>query len=450
MTNLTGTNTIGNDGIANKKMAKKAAFASMFGSLIEWYDFFLYGLAAALVFPKLFFTNSDPYVATLLSFGTFAVGFMARPVGAMIFGHYGDRIGRKVTLVVTLCLMGISSFLMGLIPSYSTIGLWAPALIIILRFIQGVGVGGEWGGAALLSMEWGDKKKKGFMASMPHVGLAMGSLLSSLMFSTFIKISGDGFITWGWRIPFLFSIVLLLIGLVIRAKVDETPTFRNVQARKQVSRMPVLEAFKKHPKEIILSALLRMSENAPFYVFTVFIISYSVDAFGIERNYLVNANIVASILMAFAIPFFGFLSDKVGIKRLYLIGVALTFVWAFPFVSLVNTGVPILIGLAVVLSMIPHNMQSGAQSALISQSFAPEIRYSGASIGYSLTSIIGGGIAPLICTYLIHTYGSLYAVGFYIAFTAVISFIAAALIKQRSEDDIVKNNVDYSVEVKSS
>lgn len=425
--------TIENEAVKNKKIGRKAAVAATVGTVIEWYDFFLYATASALIFPKLFFPASDPYIGTLQSFGTFAVGFLARPVGAAIFGHYGDRIGRKTALVLTMFLMGISSLVIGLLPTYQSVGMWAPILLVLLRLIQGIGVGGEWGGSVLLSMEWGDKKRQALMGSWPQMGVSAGLLLASIMISLFMYISGDGFFTWGWRIPFILSVVLLIVGYIIRAKIPETPSFRKVQEQQKVSRMPVMEVLKNHPRAVLLAALVRLSENGPFYVYTVFIINFGMEMFKMDKAFFVNANTVGSLVMVFGIPFFGYLSDRIGIRRMYLIGVATTFAWAFAYVGLISTGIPIALFLATVLSMIPHSMQVGPQGAMLAHCFPPRLRYSGLSLGTQFGAIIAGGFAPLICMYLWHTLGTAYAVSFYIAGAAVITFCATLLLRNYTE-----------------
>ncbi|MBN6185427.1 MHS family MFS transporter [Aneurinibacillus sp. BA2021] len=417
----------------HKKTGRKAAVAATVGTVIEWYDFFLYATASALIFPKLFFPDSDPYIGTLQSFGTFAVGFLARPVGAAIFGHLGDRVGRKTTLVLTMFLMGISSLIIGLLPTYTSAGVWAPVLLVLMRLIQGIGVGGEWGGSVLLSMEWGTKKRQALMGSWPQMGVSAGMLLASIMISLFMYISGDGFFTWGWRIPFIFSIVLLIVGYVIRVKIPETPSFRKVQEEKSVARMPVMEVFKSHPRAILLAALVRLSENGPFYVYTVFIINFGMEMFKMDKSFFVNANMAGSVVMVFAIPFFGYLSDRIGIRRMYLIGVATTFAWAFAYVGLISTGIPAALFLATVLSMVPHSMQVGPQGAMLAHCFPSRLRYSGLSLGTQFGAIIAGGFAPLICTYLWHELGSAYAVSLYIATAAVITFCATLLLRNETE-----------------
>jgi len=427
----------------NQKMGKKAAIAATVGSVIEWYDFFLYATASALIFPKIFFPSADPYLAMLQSFGAFAIGFIARPIGAAIFGHFGDRIGRKTALVLTMFLMGLSSLAIGLLPTYDKIGFWAPTLIVLLRLIQGIGVGGEWGGAVLLSMEWGQKKRQALMASWPQMGVSLGLLVSSIMVSVFMTISGDGFYTWGWRIPFLFSFVLLIVGLIIRAKIPETPSFQNVQEENQVSRLPVLEVIKKHPKEILLAALVRLSENGPFYVYTVLIINYAMEKFSINKQFLVNANTAGGVVMAICIPLFGYLADRFGIRKMYLIGVGATLLWAFPYIGLINTGIPMVIFLATALAMIPHSMQVGPQGAFVAKSFPARLRYSGLSLGSQFGSIIAGGIAPLICTFLLHQFGTTYAISFYIIFAAIITFSASLLVRTYSEQEEDNDVAEY-------
>jgi MFS family permease len=420
--------------ISDKQMARRALVGSTSGAIIEWYDFSLYATASALIFPKLFFPNTDPVIATLLSFATFATGFLARPIGAIIFGHYGDRIGRKNALVVTLYMMGLSSAFMGLIPSYDSIGILAPILLVLLRLIQGIGIGGEWAGSILLSMEWGTKKKQGFMASIPNAGVGIGMLLSSAVIGISISIAGDSFYTWGWRIPFILSLLLLVIGLIIRSKIIETPSFRKVKEGDAVSKLPILDVIKGHPKQIFYTGLAKLSENAPFTIYTTFLINFSINNFNISSAYMVNVNTMASLLLCILIPFFGYLSDRVGIKRLFLAGAATTLLWAFVFVGMVDTGMPAMIAAAMLISMIPHCMQTGALPALAAQAFPARLRYSGTSLGTQIPAIFAGGIAPMICTYLIQVTGTIYSIGFYIAFVAVASLIGASLLKNLSDE----------------
>ncbi|MCL6516583.1 MFS transporter [Alicyclobacillus sp.] len=421
-----------------QSQVRRAAIASTIGTAIEWYDYFLYGTAAALVFPKLFFPNSDPFIGQLQSFATMFLGFVARPIGAAIFGHYGDRLGRKATLIITLLLMGLSSAAMGILPTYASIGTWAGVILIILRILQGIGVGGEWGGSVLLSMEWGQHNRRGLMGSWPQLGVPLGLLFSSLFMSIFIAISGSGFNTWGWRIPFLLSLVLVFIGLFIRLRVMETPHFQEVVKKQKVVKVPVLEVIKSHPKEIILSALVRMAEQAPFYLFITFILSYGSTVMHYNKGFLTNAVSAAAVLSLFTVPFAGYLSDRIGRRRIYAIGAVLVLLYAYPYFSLVNTGVAALAFIAIVISLIPHDLLYGPQAALIAENFPSHLRYSGASLGYQLASVIAGGPAPMIATWLMQKYGTSSAISAYIVFNAVVTLIALAFLKGRPEDEIVR------------
>ena len=405
----------------------RAVIASTIGTSIEWYDFFLYSTVTGLVFAKLYFPNSDPLVGQLQAFLIYGVGFLARPVGAAIFGHYGDRIGRKATLIATLLLMGIATFLVGFVPSYASIGVWGAIILTVLRFIQGVGVGGEWGGSVLLSMEWArTNERRGLIASWPQFGVPAGLLLANLAVLAFSKVSGAAFIDWGWRIPFFLSIILVAVGLWIRLGIMETPTFRRLTVENKIEKTPVGEVFRKHGKDIVLSALARMSEQAPFYIFTAFIFSYGTTVLAQPRDFLITAVLIASVGSALWIPLFGQLSDRLGRRKTYMIGAAITGVFGFLYFALLDTGTPALIFLAIFLSLIPHDIQYGPQAAFIAESFTPRLRYSGASLGYQLASIIAGGPAPLIAAWLFATYHTGYAIAVYIFGCAVISLIAAS------------------------
>lgn len=418
------------------KERRRAATASLVGTAIEWYDYFLYGTTAALIFPKLFFSEASQYIGTLEAFATFFLGFAARPIGGAIFGHFGDRIGRKKSLIFTLMLMGISSALIGVLPTFNTIGIWAPTLLILFRLLQGIGVGGEWGGSVLLAMESGRSDRRGFMTSWPQLGVAVGLILSSAVFSLFILLTGKGFDTWGWRIPFLLSLVLVAIGIFIRLRIEETPAFKKVLEKKEVDRAPVVQVIKKHPKEIILSALARMAEQAPFYLFTSFVLAYGSNYLNMDRQFLVNGTLVASILSLFSVPFFGYLSDIIGRKKMYMIGTAVTLIWAVPYFGLMNTAIPALVFITIVVSLIPHDMLYGPQAALIAENFPTKLRYSGSSLGYQLSSVIAGGPAPMIATFLLHHFGSAYVVAGYIIFNAVVTLVAVAFMKDRTKVDI--------------
>jgi metabolite-proton symporter len=407
---------------------RKAVIASTIGTAIEWYDFFIYGTAAGLVFGKLYFPKEDPLTATLLAFGTYFIGFVGRPIGAAIFGHYGDRIGRKATLIATLLCMGIGTFLIAFVPTYASIGIWGAVLLTILRAIQGIGVGGEWGGSVLMSMEWARKHgHRGLVASWPQFGVPCGLLLSTGAIALFSKVAGDQFAVWGWRVPFALSIILVGVGLWIRLGILETPVFQKLLDQNKIESAPIIEVINKQPRDIWLSAWLRMAEQAPFYIFTAFVFAYAVGTLKMSRDFVLAAVMVAAVVSFFTIPISGHLSDRIGRKTMYLIGAAAMGVFGFLYYYMLGTAVPAVIFLAIVLSLIPHDLQYGPQAALIAESFTPRLRYSGASLGYQLASIIAGGPAPLIATALFAAYHSTYAIAIYIAVCAVISLISAAM-----------------------
>ncbi|MCK9920078.1 MHS family MFS transporter [Microbacteriaceae bacterium K1510] len=416
---------------------RKAVIASTIGTTIEWYDFFIYGTAAGLVFGKLYFPNEDPLTATLAAFGTYFIGFIGRPIGAAIFGHYGDRIGRKATLIATLLCMGIATFLIAFVPTYAQIGIWGAVILTVLRMIQGIGVGGEWGGSVLLAMEWArHHHHRGLVASWPQFGVPCGLFLSNLAILAFSQMSGDAFMTWGWRIPFALSIILVGIGLWIRLGILETPVFRALISQRKIERAPIIEVIKKQPKEIILSAFLRMAEQAPFYIFTAFIFAYGVGTLHMSRDLILTAVLVASCVSFVTIPLSGHVSDLIGRRRMYLIGVVTVGLFGFVYFGMVDTAVPSLVFIAIVLSLIPHDMQYGPQAALIAEAFTPRLRYSGSSLGYQLASVIAGGPAPLIATALFARYQSGNAIAIYIAVCAVISLVAAAMMPDYTGKDI--------------
>ena len=416
---------------------RRAVIASTIGTAIEWYDFFLYSTVTGLVFAKLFFPHSDPWVGTLEAFAIYAVGFIARPIGAAIFGHFGDRIGRKSTLIATLMLMGLATFAVALVPTYSSIGVWGAVILTVLRFIQGVGVGGEWGGSVLMSMEWARTNgSRGLVASWPQFGVPCGLFLANLAVLAFSQMSGEEFLAWGWRIPFALSLILVGIGLYIRLGILETPVFTKLLAERKVDPTPMLTVIKEHPKEILLSALARMAEQAPFYIFTAFVFSYGIGTLHVSRNFLLTAVLAASVVSFVSIPVFGHLSDRIGRKNMYMIGAVVTGVFGFIYFAMLNTGSEPVIFLAVILSLVPHDMLYGPQAALIAESFTGRLRYSGSSLGYQLASIIAGGPAPLIAAWLFGTYHTPYAIAIYIAICAVITLIATALMTDYTGKDI--------------
>jgi metabolite-proton symporter len=416
---------------------RKAVVAATVGTTIEWYDFFIYGTAAGLIFPKLFFPNEDPLTGTLASFGTYFVGFIGRPIGAAIFGHYGDRIGRKATLIATLMVMGIATFLVAFVPSYGSIGIWGAIILTILRMLQGIGVGGEWGGSVLISMEWARSHgSRGLVASWPQFGVPSGLFLSNLVILGMSAWTGNDFATWGWRLPFFLSIVLIGIGLWIRLGILETPVFRQLLEEDKIERAPIVEVFRKQPREILLSALLRMAEQSPFYIFTAFVFAYGVGTLKMSRDLILVAVLVASCVSFITIPLSGHLSDRIGRRNMYLVGAAATGLFGFLYFGMLDTALPSAVFLAIVLSLIPHDIMYGPQAALIAEAFTPRLRYSGASLGYQLASIIAGGPAPLIATALFAAYHTGYAVAIYIAGCAVVSLVSAALMPDYTGKDI--------------
>ena len=344
----------------DRRQLRRAIIASTVGTTIEWYDFFLYSTVTGLAFAQLYFPKSDPLVGSLQAFAIYAVGFVARPIGAAVFGHYGDRIGRKSTLIATLLLMGAATFLVAFVPTYDQIGIWGAVLLTVLRFIQGVGVGGEWGGSVLMSMEWTKTNAhRGFVASWPQFGVPAGLFLANLAVLAVSEISGSQFLVWGWRIPFLLSILLVAIGLYIRLNVLETPVFRRLVSQNKIERTPMLEVIKRQPRDILLSAFARMGEQAPFYLYTAFVFTYGTKVLGASRELLLTAVLTGSVTSFFTIPFSGYMSDRIGRKRMYMIGAAGTGVFGFIYFALLNTAVPGWIFLAIVLSLVPHSMMYG-------------------------------------------------------------------------------------------
>jgi metabolite-proton symporter len=416
---------------------RKAVIASTIGTAIEWYDFFLYGTAAGLVFGKLYFPNEDALTGTLAAFGTYFIGFVGRPIGAAIFGHYGDRIGRKATLIATLLCMGIATFLVAFVPTYASIGIWGAIILTVLRMVQGIGVGGEWGGSVLLAMEWSrTQRERGLVASWPQFGVPCGLFLSNLAVLAFSQLSGDEFVTWGWRIPFALSILLVGVGLWIRLGILETPVFQQVLMNNRIEKAPIIAVFKQHLREIILSALLRLSEQAPFYIFTAFIFAYAVNTLHMSRNLILTAVLVAACVSFVTIPLSGHISDRIGRKNMYLIGAAAIGLFGFLYFGMVDSAIPSAAFIAIVLSLIPHDMQYGPQAALIAEAFTPRLRYSGASMGYQLASVIAGGPAPIIATALIATYHSGYSIAIYIAACSAVSLVATVFMPDYTGRDI--------------
>jgi metabolite-proton symporter len=413
---------------------RRVVAASFIGTTIEWYDFFLYGTAAAMVFDRLFFPNVDPYAAKMAAFGTFAIGFFARPLGGIVFGHFGDRLGRKSMLVTTLMLMGIATVCIGLLPTYAQIGVAAPALLVALRFIQGFGVGGEWGGAVLMAVEHG-QEGRGLRASWVQAGVPVGLLLANGVYRLALWMSGDAaFVQWAWRLPFLLGVVLLGIGMFIRLKIMESPVFQAAASHAPATRAPILAVIRDQPRNVLLAMGARFAENAFFYIFTVLVLSYGSQQLGLAKPVLLNAVLMASAVQLFVIPFFGALSDRVGRRPVYLGGAIFLALFAFPFFWLIETRVTGLVILAVVVGLIGHAAMYGPQAAFFSELFGTRVRYTGASLGYQLASPLAGGLAPLIATALLEkTGGQPWPVALYLLGMSAVTLLCVWLAEETSQ-----------------
>ncbi len=421
------------DSTDRRRMMVRAVIASAVGTTIEWYDFFLYGVAAALVFPQKFFPGSDPYVGTLLAFSTYFVGFAARPVGAVIFGHYGDRVGRKASLIATLVLMGVATMAIGLVPDYARIGIWGAVLLTFGRVLQGIGVGGEWGGSVLLAGEWTDPKRRGFTTSFAQFGAPAGMVLANGALSVMaVATSDEDFLNWGWRVPFLLSFVLVFVGLYIRIGILETPVFAQLKAQRRVERTPVPAVLRHNWREVLLTALLRTGQQTPFYIFTTYVLTYGTQQLGFGRSLILNFVMLQALISLGMIPLAGHLSDVFGRRRVTAIGCVMMMIFPFIYFGLLDTRIAGLVLLAVAFGLPVHDLQYGPQAAFIAESFPGRLRYSGASLGYQLASITAGGPAPLVALYLYQTYQTSMAVAAYVSLTAVVSLICVCLLKDHA------------------
>jgi MHS family shikimate/dehydroshikimate transporter-like MFS transporter len=422
---MTITSAAPMENIARSRM-NSIVFASCFGTIIEWYDFLIYATAATLVFNKAFFPTFDPLASTLAALGTYAVGFLGRPLGGALFGHFGDRLGRKSMLVLTLFIMGLSTFCIGLLPTYASIGVLAPILLIVLRIVQGIGLGGEWGGASLTVLEHAPAEKRGFYASFVQIGFPIGLVLASLMFALVTKLPDADFTSYGWRIPFLISIVLLGVGTFVRARVPETPVFERLKKRDGLSRNPVGEAVGKNTKTFLIAVGLKLSEVSWVYLLTVFVVGYATTRLGLPKPMMLDAVMYAALLELVSLPLFGWISDRIGRRPLYILGALFTIAFAFPLFWMVESKSTALIFAAIMIAMnFGHGMMFGPESAYFPELFGSRVRYSGASIGFQVSAAIGGGFAPIFATAMAGYFGGTTGVSIMMIVLALVTLAAA-------------------------
>lgn len=435
----TAARVVGPDEVADRRsgsLDRRVLIASLTGSTVEWFDYFLYGTVAALVFNRLFFPTFDPVVGLMLSYLSFSLTFFVRPFGGFVFSHIGDKIGRKRTLVLTLALMGGSTFLMGCLPGYDAIGVWAPVLLVLLRVMQGLGISGEWGGALLLAYEYAPKERKGLFGSIPQMGIPIGLLLSTLAFTLMSLLPEADFLAWGWRVPFLLSAVLVLLGLWIRGGIDETPEFRSAKKRGDLAKVPLLDTLRHQWREVLIAVGLKVVETAPFYIFTTFVVSYATGTLRYDRITVLNAITVATLVTAVAMPFMGALSDKVGRRAVYAGGAALMAAFAFPYFLLLDVRQAWAITLATVVGVgLIWAPICATLGTLMSEIFSTRVRYTGITLGSQLGAAIAGGSAPLIATWLLsRSGGSWTSIAAYTALTAAVSLVAVFSIRRRSAE----------------
>lgn len=434
----------GNNVRQQKSSHRLAGVSSMVGTTIEWYDFFIYGAAAALIFNKLFFPNLDPLSGVFAAFATYAVGFIGRPLGGIVFGHFGDKVGRKSMLLLTLVLMGVPTVIIGLLPTYETIGYWAAVCLVVLRFVQGMAMGGEWGGAVLMAVEHAPEGGKGFWGSLPQASAGGGLMLASIALWFVSLLPESALFSWGWRLPFLASILLLLVGWYIRIKVPESPDFEKVKDQADEIKVPAMQVFKHHPKPLITIILARAAENAWFYIASTFALAYTTTQLGIARQEILFATVCGAGLILFTTPLCGHLSDKVGQRNMFMFGLVILALYSFPFFSMLNSKDPFWVWTAIVVAIgIVFPIMYAPQSQLFARQFPAEIRYSGISISVQFAGVLGGGIAPLIATKLLSIgQGSPHLISMYIFFMAVVAIICTCFMPR---DQIAAKSKVYSL-----
>jgi metabolite-proton symporter len=443
----------------DERSIRKVASIAAVGSTIEWYDFFIFGTAAALVFPDLFFPDASPTAGALLTFSVFGVAFLARPIGGIVWGHFGDRVGRKKAFLAALFTMAIGTTLIGLLPTYATIGIAAPIILTVLRFVQGLAVGGQWGGAALLATEFAPKHKRGFYGSFAQIGVPLGVIFGQVLFIVLAsQVAPEAFASWGWRVPFLVSVLLIGVALYAQRKLEDTPAFRRLQelqaeqaqqvaqtgAAVQKSSSPIIEAFRQYPRQILLGAGAFIVVNATFYIYIVYVLDYATEDLGLSTTAVLVAILIASIITVVALPSFAALSDRIGRRRTYLMGAIGTAVWAVPFFLLIDTAQPWALTVALVVAQLALSMMYGPQAAFFSEMFSARVRYSGASLGYQIGAALGGGFSPVIATALLAATGTTLSISIYMIVLAVLAIACVWALTETYENDMEEDDAEIS------